>query len=160
MFPSNQDVSDSLPQTYNVNKEVDMNEGKKKRKCEDVNNRPPPREGRCQYWLPKKQRYCNTIPDGLMLMCTIHAVEETQQRRSNATESEGGPSSIIGDTSTCSLKAQLNHLNHGPLEARIPCPINPNHTIKVSQLHRHLRVCPDKVWDPRGHPAFRQDINS
>ncbi len=48
---------------------------------------------------------------------------------------------------------------HKP-EERMPCPINPKHTVAKSRLAKHLLVCPDRRKDGSPLPYYSLNINS
>ena len=45
-------------------------------------------------------------------------------------------------------------------EDRVPCPINPQHTVCKSNLNRHIKVCPDRKSELLLAPYFSRNINA
>lgn len=43
---------------------------------------------------------------------------------------------------------------------RVPCPINPNHSVYERDVKRHLRICPDRRHDVRGLPYFEENCHA
>ncbi|KEG09112.1 tRNA guanosine-2-O-methyltransferase TRM13 [Trypanosoma grayi] len=46
------------------------------------------------------------------------------------------------------------------LPQRVPCPINPNHTVYASRLQHHVRVCPDLRFVASALPYYSQNTNA
>lgn len=45
-------------------------------------------------------------------------------------------------------------------DKRVPCPLDPNHTVRETQLQRHLKKCPKaKSQIPPADPWFNLDMN-
>ena len=51
------------------------------------------------------------------------------------------------------------HTSGDGASARVPCPLNPNHTIFAADVERHVKVCPDKRFDPRDEAYYRHNVN-
>lgn len=47
-----------------------------------------------------------------------------------------------------------------PNAKRVPCPINPNHSVYERDLKRHVAVCPDRRFDPSALPYYSLDLHA
>eukprot|EP00439_Symbiodinium_sp_Y106_P027757 s5194_g3.t1 len=96
---------------------------------------PPPAETtRCAYVVPNKGRRCRfpVLPGSAM--CGAH--------QENADEGRTAAERVLNG-------------------ARIPCPLDPNHTVFEKRLKQHLKIC-TKVRDQsvvESQPFFRRGIN-
>lgn len=72
----------------------------------------------CNHYLPMKHRFCRTKRRAGSGYCHTHAGER--------------PLGAPGDAS-----------GGRPEDPRVPCPINPKHTVYASRLAKHITVCPD-----------------
>ena len=46
-----------------------------------------------------------------------------------------------------------------PGEQRVPCPVNPQHTVRRRSVERHALVCPDLQHDPSRLPYYHRDLH-
>ena len=84
-----------------------------------------PNSAVCDFYLTHKRRFCKTEKrPGGYRYCHTHQAEL------HANGEAGGTS------------------------RRVPCPINPKHTVYERDLKRHVLVCPDRRHDPTGLPYF------
>lgn len=74
----------------------------------------------CQFFVKRKKRYCRLTPAKNEIYCGEH-LPVTQ-----ITKSETGTTS---DDTTVKRNA------------RVPCPLNPKHTVCARKLHKHLKIC-------------------
>ncbi len=95
--------------------------------------------GRCAHFIEKKRRYCTQHPGTGRKYCSAHGGQSNQKRETD------GVQPLDGST-----------------HARVPCPIDPTHSVFEHKLQRHLRVCSAaKQQDAqRTLPFFRAGINS
>jgi tRNA:m4X modification enzyme len=42
---------------------------------------------------------------------------------------------------------------------RVPCPLNPNHSVYEDEISRHVKICPDARFDPTGHSYYSLNLN-
>lgn len=94
----------------------------------------------CDHYIARKRRFCRTEKRVDSRFCHTHSVSDSSigQQNSSATLDEGDES----------------HLR------RVPCPINPNHTVYASRLQRHVRVCPDLRFVTSRLPYYREDAHA
>lgn len=78
----------------------------------------------CSYYVTRKHRFCRTECRPGSRFCCTHDVDAAAVSLAEAT----GPSASAAPP---------------PSESRVPCPINPNHTVYASRLEKHVKVCPD-----------------
>lgn len=76
--------------------------------------------GRCGFFIEKKQRYCTQRPGVGEQRCSAHGGKSTQSREM------GSAQPVHADDVT---------------PARVPCPIDPAHSVFAHKLQRHLAVC-------------------
>ena len=95
--------------------------------------RGAPTPGRCAFFLEKKRRYCSMRPGPGKRYCGVHECE--------AAAADGGAA---------------------PLRPRVPCPIDPSHTVFADQLTHHLKVCTlaKQQRAERQQPYFRAALNA
>lgn len=60
----------------------------------------------------------------------------------------------------CTIHAEDESRPEAPQRnMRVPCPYLGTHTVRESDLQRHMKICPDRTALPDLHPAFRRGIN-
>lgn len=102
---------------------------------------PPPEligDARCRFIVPRKNRRCGLqAASGGGGYCGIHAAEASEG--SNDSDGQG---------------------RHDRAR-RVPCPIDPSHTVLASKLAKHVLKCPKKteVQRLREQSFFREDCN-
>lgn len=94
-----------------------------------------PVAGYCSYYVLRKHRFCKTQCKKGSLYCPTHASE----RESTAATVERG-----GETE----------------DRRVPCPVNPNHTVYASRLAHHVTVCPDLRHVTSGLAYHKADVHA
>lgn len=50
--------------------------------------------------------------------------------------------------------------DENPMRKRVPCPVNPNHTIYERDVERHVLVCPDNRHDTSKLPYFAENCHA
>ena len=80
----------------------------------DVKFKDKPTPGRCAFFMVKKKRYCSMRPGEGKSFCGVHEAEGA------AAAGEAPPASA---------------------RARVPCPIDPSHTVFADQVKHHIKVC-------------------
>lgn len=101
----------------------------------------------CSFYVSRKHRFCRTeCKAGSLYCCTHHidAAETESMINQDGTSTLDSSSAAPGDTNSSG-------------EARVPCPINPNHTVYASRLEKHVRVCPDLRFVTTQLPYFREN---
>ncbi|RKP35022.1 methyltransferase TRM13-domain-containing protein, partial [Dimargaris cristalligena] len=124
----------------------------------------PEGPGRCHYFVARKNKYCSLIPKTDQYYCGEHAVFVTfpattapgdNAAASNATpadRSSGQATAKEADTTTAGAPLTV-------LPQRVPCPLDPSHTVNLKGLERHMKFrC--NARPPETTPAyFREDYN-
>eukprot|EP00727_Mastigamoeba_balamuthi_P004209 m51a1_g13786 hypothetical protein (411) ;mRNA; r:329204-330515 len=84
--------------------------------------RPPPIEGRCEVWIPQKNRYCKLPKTTNSRFCGPHATAEST--------------------------------------TRVPCPLDPSHTVEPERLADHVKRCTGKLLSRAPElPCYKLDAN-
>ena len=111
---------------------------------------------RCAFFIEKKQRYCTQRASAGKQCCGAHegrllGGSAQQQSHPAAERSPGG-------AAAAALRAE----DGGPARPRVPCPIDPSHSVFLDQLSRHLKVCTTakQLLAERSQPYFAADVNS
>jgi hypothetical protein len=137
----------------------------------------------CHYFMKNKSRFCNVGPVPGSLYCGVHRPAEegpsntlTRKfaRRSGGEQKSGNhsSSSSSADAGTTDMDPMNTNSNvSGESEAagvcglsteRIPCPVDPTHSIYKYNLHSHVKICNitsrNKLLSQQ--PFYRQDCNS
>lgn len=86
----------------------------------------------CCYLIPHKMKLCNMQRNQGSRYCGAHLVHDTSEE----------------------MKSKL--------ETRVPCPLDPSHTVYERDLHRHLKVCNAKKYQQEIEqlPCYRENCNS
>ncbi|KAG5471930.1 hypothetical protein CUR178_02595 [Leishmania enriettii] len=116
---------------------------RKTSKVEAPTHNPDPHY--CSHYVPRKHRFCRTECKPGSLYCCTHDVAGTGAVPSAALPAERDAVSSPWDAAD----------SKG--DARVPCPINPNHSIYASRLEKHMKVCPDLRHVTRQLPYFELD---
>ncbi|KAG5471279.1 hypothetical protein LSCM1_01353 [Leishmania martiniquensis] len=99
----------------------------------------------CSYYVARKHRFCRTECKPGSLYCCTHGVSEAGVAPSGAPHAgrdvASSPEDAAGSTKNM----------------RVPCPINPNHSVYASRLEKHVKVCPDLRHATHRLPYFRED---
>lgn len=88
----------------------------------------PPVEGRCGFFVKRKQRYCKMLPAKGNTYCAEHMSYAEQQ-----------------DTSIAKKRK------------RIPCPLDPKHTVFEDKINTHLKKC--NATRKTQLPFFEENVN-
>ncbi|GET91043.1 hypothetical protein, conserved [Leishmania tarentolae] len=99
----------------------------------------------CSYYVTRKHRFCRTECRQGSRFCCTHDISETGAASSITPEAEKDVTSSLPDGT--GYRA----------DTRVPCPINPNHTVYTSRLARHIKVCPDLRHMTHQLPYFCND---
>eukprot|EP00966_Prymnesium_polylepis_P267613 6182356-Prymnesium_polylepis.1 len=92
-----------------------------------------PREpGHCALWLPRKNRYCR--------FSCVEGFDYCGHHLASRGENTAGPGAAV----------------------RIPCPLDPRHSIFEKDLAKHLLICPKgkEAAEMAALPCYRQDVNA
>lgn len=73
------------------------------------------RSGKCRYYMEKKRRWCGITPRKHEEYCSEHLV-------------------VL-------RKLQNRSVHNRNQETRVPCPLDPHHTVAEHRLEKHLKVC-------------------
>lgn len=122
----------------------------KKKKPEHPSVNPDSR--RCSYYVVRKHRFCRTECRAGALYCSTHL--------SDASLSTGASAISSATTAAGALTRPAEAAPSGEtvaVDPRIPCPINPNHTVFASRMARHVKVCPDLRFVASRLPYFCLD---
>lgn len=108
----------------------------------------PKKEGSCHFFLAHKGRYCNIRAIDGILWCGNHLPNDDEQQQEQQQEAKEGESS--------------NGSKSGKKKRRVPCPVDPSHTIYAHNLKGHVRVCTRSKENAEvaAEPFYRQDANS
>lgn len=91
----------------------------------------------CNYYVARKHRFCKTERRLGSVYCPTHSLDAKAPVATGST---------AGDT---------------PGEdVRVPCPINPNHTVYASRLAKHVKVCPDLRFVTTDLPYYSADVHA
>ncbi|XP_066932241.1 tRNA:m(4)X modification enzyme TRM13 homolog [Clytia hemisphaerica] len=90
------------------------------------NNIKPPVEGRCGFFVKRKQRYCKMKPTKGNQFCAEHAQFDKEQ-------------------------------DEGEKRKRIPCPLDPKHSVFEDKLSSHMKKC--NATKKTNLPFFDKNIN-
>lgn len=88
----------------------------------------------CDYYVLRKRRFCRTQRRVGSRFCPTHDIDAGRHSSSPATATK-----------------------ESGAEIRIPCPINPNHTVYATRLAQHVKVCPDNRFITSNLPYFAED---
>ncbi|KAG5497525.1 hypothetical protein JKF63_03789 [Porcisia hertigi] len=108
-----------------------------------------PDQNFCSYFLKRKQRFCRTECRPGSLYCCTHDVGDAGPTLSAAPQGQR-------DVAPSSLSNPADSRG----SPRVPCPINPNHTVYASRLEKHIKVCPDLRHETHQLPYFSRDKNA
>lgn len=101
---------------------------------------------RCQRFLKHKNRCCQALRAPGTDLCPIHLAEKRQAE-------------ALVRSATAADQPDSSRADGEADDDRIPCPINPAHTVRASALSGHLHVCPDRLRDPSLSPYFESNVN-
>jgi tRNA:m4X modification enzyme len=99
----------------------------------------------CGHYFPQKHRYCRIPCITNRRYCGHHASEEEDYGKEDSTAGKDHESS-----------------NKNKKRKRMPCPIDPRHSIYCADLERHIVKCPTKVQQDKSeqHFAYEKNINA
>lgn len=116
----------------------------------------------CSFYVSRKHRFCRTECRPGSRYCCTHDVAPAgsaapdQSSTKNAEEvlpSTSAESGVAGG----GVDGDVSSRTGAKAEARVPCPINPNHTVYASRLAHHVKVCPDLRFVTTQLPYFSAD---
>jgi tRNA:m4X modification enzyme len=85
----------------------------------------------CNYFMAKKNRFCNMAKSNNSNYCGNHRpIDETPPER------------VL---KKMRKKSSTDQNKEPDLDVRIPCPIDPSHTIYKHNLDQHLKICNTKI---------------
>uniref|UniRef100_A0A915K6H6 tRNA:m(4)X modification enzyme TRM13 n=1 Tax=Romanomermis culicivorax TaxID=13658 RepID=A0A915K6H6_ROMCU len=85
---------------------------------------------RCQYVIVRKKRSCKMLVKNGEKFCAEHIIYDQ--------ENQGG---------------------HSPSERRIPCPLDPKHTVAAGNLKKHLKACNSRLRICDDNPWIVENFN-
>jgi len=91
------------------------------------NNIKPAKDGRCGFFVKRKQRFCKMLPAKGDNYCAEHLCEDKEK---NGTDEK----------------------------KRVPCPVDPKHTVFVDRLAKHIKKCNATIKTQV--PYYKQYANS
>lgn len=95
--------------------------------------RDNPNETECCYYVQRKHRFCRTERRPGSRYCPTHDIERPAEEEVTA------------------------HVASPDTDTRVPCPINPNHTVYASRLSKHIKVCPDLRFVSSRLPYYEEN---
>ena len=140
----------STTTTYCSNKKSSADEKEAQRKSEQQQNRPLTK---CQLWMPKKQRFCNQKRRDDSIYCGNHYHLDDDTDETTITRKK----SVTSSSPIIVTKRQKRTQG----ATRIPCPIDPSHTIWSNAVEKHILVCPKarELKQYKSLPYYRPNIN-
>ncbi|RNF19342.1 tRNA guanosine-2-O-methyltransferase TRM13 [Trypanosoma conorhini] len=102
--------------------------------------RANPDEGLCDHYLPRKRRFCRAEKREGSRFCHTH------DTLTPSAAQQGGGGGAAADAAE--------------RPRRVPCPINPNHTVYESRLQYHVKVCPDLRFVVTRLPYYRENAHA
>lgn len=112
-----------------------------------------PDASRCCFYLAHKRRFCKTEKRPGSQFCFTHHAEALDGLSRGA---EGSSTGLLDTGSTAASGSNSSH----PKGRRVPCPINPNHTVYEKDVPRHVRVCPDARFDTAALPYYSKNCHA
>ncbi|PWV09222.1 hypothetical protein C3747_81g50 [Trypanosoma cruzi] len=99
-----------------------------------------PDDALCDHYLPRKKRFCRSEKREGSRFCHTH---------DTFTSSAGPHGGECVRAEECEGRPR-----------RVPCPINPNHTVYAARLQHHIQVCPDLRYVTRKLPYYKANVNA
>jgi len=149
-------------------------EARTKAKRDNAKEKKAPLEGRCHFFLQQKRRYCKFEQSKGSMFCVVHVAEVAAKNGaspggSDPTGSDATlgdtlitPQSALGSDQVCEpVTIQPCSTTGHCMRERIPCPLDPNHTIYKDQLHSHLKKCTkaSQTAFTTAQPCYKKDVN-
>jgi len=97
---------------------------------------------RCGFYVQRKRRHCRMIPAKGNIYCAEHLCHQQN--------------SAIGSLNNCGQGTQ--DAIHSSGKKRVPCPLDPKHTVFESRLQKHLEKCNSRHKQQQEY--FEENINS
>ncbi|CCW65206.1 unnamed protein product [Phytomonas sp. EM1] len=123
--------------------------------------RENPDSNLCSYYLVRKQRFCRTVRSPGSSFCHTHNIYSTPPLAHEVSRQDIKTAALTTSNAATLSDAEkdVDNCHNGNIQ-RVPCPINPNHTVYRSRLEKHMRVCPDLRFVNSGLPYFRQNYHA
>ncbi|KAH8617675.1 putative CCCH zinc finger in TRM13 protein U11 48K like CHHC zinc finger Methyltransferase TRM13 [Trypanosoma vivax] len=127
-----------------------------------------PEESVCDFYLTRKRRFCRTAKRSGSRYCPTHDItfqSKAENEIKNVeydnyspitcanVDADAAPDVVASCGAGCALSRK-------PLLQRVPCPINPNHTVYAAKLERHVKICPDLRFVVNELPYYRKDMHA
>ncbi|CBH10715.1 hypothetical protein, conserved [Trypanosoma brucei gambiense DAL972] len=111
----------------------------------------------CDFYLSHKRRFCRTAKRAGGRYCPTHDVNGTTTGETTPAVVLSSSGSAVGPGRTAG-----EGVSTGPSRAlqRVPCPINPNHTVYADKLQKHVKVCPDLRFVVDKLPYYSKDLHA
>ncbi|KAJ1914625.1 tRNA:m4X modification enzyme [Tieghemiomyces parasiticus] len=106
----------------------------------------PSSPGRCHYFLKQRNKYCGLCAKIGRRYCGEHSLFENIAP-SNPATGDSDPNTTIASASAV---VQLT---------RVPCPLDPSHTVNIKDLERHMKFKCNSRPPPRPLEYFKEDYN-
>ena len=178
----NTDSNNTRNKTDQCEGKVAKQSKKRKQKQEIIKNidpsnppKPPKEWDRCHFYIERKGRFCRQVVKEYI--GTVHNANE-KQASGNEELAEYSPrycgnhyhlyrakTSNSDDTIDNNLSStdpsSGNKTTFNQTRRRIPCPLDPSHTIYEHMLHKHLKICPKAKLQHQieNQPYFVENIN-
>lgn len=123
---------------------------RRRREPEDFGDNPDPLQ--CCYYMKRKHRFCRMERKQNSRLCATHHMEPKRSftdveedegvigGRTHKTSEGIGAASCVDTDSSPTLSCTTKSIKEWE---RVPCSINPNHTVYACRLAKHIKVCPD-----------------
>lgn len=145
---------------------VSLSSRRRKREPEEFGDNP--NTAQCCYFMERKHRFCRMEKKLGSRFCATHHMEKVTSLgedteagpiiKGSSNHDGGATCSPINETSVSTLLSSENQMK-GKWE-RVPCLINPNHTVYACRLAKHIRVCPDLRHVTSNLPYYARDKHS
>ncbi|KAL9645690.1 hypothetical protein ABK040_003423 [Willaertia magna] len=90
---------------------------------------PIPEPTQCHYYVKQKHRFCNKQQAPNSNYCHTHLhLQDTANNNNNEITKE-------------SSSEQQNQTTENDKQKRVPCPIDPSHTVYEHRLKKHIKIC-------------------
>ena len=97
----------------------------------------------CAFYLPHKNRCCRLAATSDSQYCGAHQSPENDKHEQGTSNSNG----------------QVAERQSKQKRRRVPCPLDPSHTIYEDEVQKHVLVCPSNKHRQEAQPWYRQGIN-
>lgn len=114
---------------------------------------PVPAPGFCHFFLAQKNRYCRWELGTLSLRIPRPILYTTAHQHTRPTRTLHDRFQAPQGQTLCSHHAAAATAAAGGERRRVPCPVDPNHSVYEDRLDKHVAVCSSR---PPPRPAFAQ----